>query len=285
MLASYKNNQNLFDLCMILLDKVFPGCKAFAKQGEKLGALWSETSMPFIVEDEGKIIAHLGVIPLNFILNGKNLRIAALHGICVEPEHRGKGLFKNLMAEALDYCQQHFDSVILFTDKPKLYFSFGFKVIEQSDFVVNHKKTDSENSDLKKLDFNNPDDFKILIEMLNKHIRLSNSVEVEQKSLFILNMMDKPIFYSKKLETIISYTVSNNILFIEYLLTKEKHSLKKIAASIPEKFDKIILQFCPDQFPECEFLTIPTPAEDKIMVLDSFNFEGKLFRYPEPYRC
>jgi GNAT superfamily N-acetyltransferase len=285
MLASYKNNASLFERCMALIDKVFPGCKAMAKRGDEYGAAWSEVSTPFIIEEGGAIIAHLGVIPIDFTLNGKAQKVAAFHGICVDPAHRGKGLFKQLMGEAFDYCAGRFDSTILFTDKPELYFSFGFKVKEESNFVRSIKHNCAKVDTLKILNFDDKDDLNLLKDFLNNHIPLSKHVNVEENTLFILNMLDKPCYYSKDLGLILSYSVANEMLTLEYVMAKQKVSLEDIAALIPNKFNKVSVKFYPDMFNDSDFTPVLADTDGKIMVLDTFEYKDSKFRYPEPFRC
>lgn len=97
MIANYANNPKLFERCITLINEVFPGCKDFAYQGIKYNASWPESSIPFVVEANGEVIAHAGIWPLTFMLNGKVHRSASIHGVCVKPEHRGKGYYKQLI--------------------------------------------------------------------------------------------------------------------------------------------------------------------------------------------
>lgn len=270
---------------MALIDKVFPGCKDMAQRGDKYGATWSEVSTPFIIEEGAAIIAHLGVIPIDFTLNGKAYKAAAFHGICVDPAHRGKGLFKQLMGEAFDYCKNRFDSTILFTDKPELYNSFGFKVREESNFESNINHNGTRVDTLRKLNFDDKDDLALLKDFLDSHIPLSKHFNVEENTLFILNMLDKPCYYSQDLGFILSYSVANDMLTLEYVMAKQKVSLEDIVALIPNKFSKVSVNFYPDMFNNSDFTPVLAETDGVIMVLDTFEYKDRKFRYPDPFRC
>ncbi len=136
MLANYATDPILFERCINLIDSIFPGIKNVAMIGIKYNARWDMVSSPFIIEENGEIIAHLGIIPLDIILNQKKLHVAAIHVICVKETSRGKGLFKQLMQEALIYIENNFDASLLFTDQPDLYKRYNFTVLPEYDFIV-----------------------------------------------------------------------------------------------------------------------------------------------------
>lgn len=128
MIADYTKDPKLFERCINLINEAFPGCKEFALNGMKYNASWPEVSTPFIIEEHGEIIAHAGVWPITLILNGRKHQSASIHGVCVKPEHRGKGHFKQLMQEAIHYAEHNFDSSLLFTEKQYLVAGAKFTV-------------------------------------------------------------------------------------------------------------------------------------------------------------
>lgn len=64
MIADYNKNANLFERCINFIERVFPGAKDFALKGMNYGASWKVASTPFIIEENGEIIAHAGVVPM-----------------------------------------------------------------------------------------------------------------------------------------------------------------------------------------------------------------------------
>jgi GNAT superfamily N-acetyltransferase len=291
MIANYANDPQLFDRCMNLINAVFPGCEDFARFGMKHNASWSSASTPFIIEEKGEIIAHAGVWPLTMVIDGKEHQSASIHGVCVKPEYRGRGLFKQLMNEAMTYVKTHFDSSVLFTTKPYLYENFPYKVmLPEYDFEVSQKpEVKNETSDIRKLLLDNSDDVKIMQHLLSNRLPLSNQFSIigdNGKSLFILNTYQKDIYYSKKLNALTVFEIYNHTLFIKEIISLVPLHLNDVIAMIPEKFDKIILQFCPDGFlDEKEYSPILARPECCIMVSETFQFNNKCFRYPELYWC
>lgn len=78
MIENYANNFKLYDSCLNLIDEAFPGCKEFALNGMKYNAHWNKASIPFILKEKDEIIAHAGVWPITFILNGEQHTSASI---------------------------------------------------------------------------------------------------------------------------------------------------------------------------------------------------------------
>ncbi|MGE3320420.1 MAG: GNAT family N-acetyltransferase, partial [Candidatus Berkiella sp.] len=158
MQVNYAKDSALFNRVVKLINEVFPGAKQMIAYGDALGAHWSEASIPFVVEKQGNIIAHLGIVPITLSLPNKTLNVAALHGICVKKTYRRQGYFRLLMTEALAYIQENFDSSILFTHDPHFYQDFGYEFLPQNDFAVAVNHEGSDNTDLRRLYLEQPED-------------------------------------------------------------------------------------------------------------------------------
>lgn len=291
MIANYAKDPQLFECCMDLINEVFPGCKEFALKAMKYNASWSEASTPFIIEEKGEIIAHAGVLPITLMLNGKKHHTAAIHAVCVKPTYRGKGYFKQLMQEVMQYTKNTFDSSILFTTKPYLYKSYPYTaMLPEYDFIVSENiRSKAENADLRILNLDNTDDLNLIHHLLSTRIPLSNQFSVMGKNantLFVFNTMHGSLYYSDKLNAIIVFETINNTLYIKEIISQKSHQLVDIIRLIPNTFDKVILQFCPDNFlEEKDYTPIMACPENCMMVSETFSFEGKYFRYPELYSC
>ncbi len=291
MIASYAKDPLLFERCINLINEVFPGCKEFALNGIKYGASWPQESIPFIVEEKGEIIAHAGVWPLTFMLNGNEHHSASIHGVCVKPEHRGKGYFKQLMQETMQYVEDKFDSSVLFTTKPYLYKSYPYKaMLPEYDFVVGEKlKFNQKVSDLRILSVDNANDLNLMHDLLATRLPLSNQFSAINKnatSLFILNTLHKILHYSEKLNALLVYEIINSTLYIKEIVSPKQYQIPDILEVIPSKFDKIVLQFCPEKFlDEKDYTATLAGPECCIMVSEKFSFNAKYFRYPELYWC
>ena len=286
MLANYAVDSTLFPRCIDLIESVFPGIKTIAMSGMKYNACWDKISLPFIIEENGAVIAHLGVIPFNLMLNHKRCTIAALHGICVKDNFRGKGLFKQLMQEALEYIENNFEASLLFTDNPQLYTKYDFSVLPEYNFIINSFNISKTDSDLKVLSLDNENDLKAIKHLLSDHLPLSNQISlINETNMFLLDNLNKKIVYSESLNVLIVFEIIDNTLYINDIISQRQYPLSHIINLIHEDFSKIIVQFCPDKFPDLNYTPVLANPECNIMVSKNFKFDGVFFRYPEPYRC
>jgi len=290
MIADYAKDPELFEHCINLINEVFPGCKEMALEGIKYNASWPESSTPFIIKDQGEIIAHAGVWPITLMLNGKKHHSASIHGVCVKSEFRGRGYFKQLMQDAMQYADQNFDSSLLFTEKPYLYKNYPYKVmLPEYDFVLTKNiKSPSKELDLRVLNLENPKDLNITHHLLCNRVPLSDNFSIIDagNTLFILNTLNKKIHYSGILNTIVMFEIKDGALYITEVISEKQHQLSEIISTIPGHFDKIILQFCPDRFlDEKDYAAKLARPECSVLTSSQFTFKGKYFRYPELYSC
>lgn len=92
-------------------------------QHQSEGEIW-------VAEYNGQIIGSIGIVHTN-------KSTAQLRWFLIEPEFRGKGLGRQLMTKAVDYCKlKKFNRVVLWTKQNleaahHLYRSFGFTLVEQ----------------------------------------------------------------------------------------------------------------------------------------------------------
>jgi len=286
MLANYGTDPALFVRCMNLIDGIFPGVKGMAITAMKYNACWDKKSTPFIIEENGEIVAHLGVMPLEIMLNKKKRHVAALHGICTNEMFRGRGLFKQLMQEAMKYIENNYDSAILFTDQPSLYTPYRFSVLPEYDFIMDLPNMQKIASDLRLLSLDDANDLRIIHELLSTHLPLSNQISlIHEQTLFLLNNLTNKLFFSQQLNAVIVFEIKERCLFIKDILSQKQSSIDEIINIIPGNYEKVILQFCFDKFNNHNYTPILAHTDGNIMVLDNFNYEGKFFRYPESYRC
>lgn len=286
MLANYATDPTLFIRCMNLIDSVFPGVKNMAITAMKYDACWDKDSTPFLIEENGEIIAHLGVIPLEVMLNHKKHRVAALHGICTKEALRGRGFFKQLMQEAMRYIESNYDTAILFTDQPSLYTPYRFSVLPEYDFVIDSLNIKKVVSDLRLLSLDNVNDLNTIQKLLSNHVPLSNQMSlINESTLFLLNNLTNKLYFSQQLNMVIIFEIKDQCLLIKDILSQRQLAIDEIISILPDDYEKVILQFCPDKFTSHAYTPILAQPDGSIMVLDNFNYEGRFFRYPESYRC
>jgi predicted N-acetyltransferase YhbS len=79
----------------------------------------------FLDENE-RVIAHVGAKDRTLNLNGRSHRFTLLGGIAVDKDLRGTGIFKELFQEVLDVKKSSTSFFLLWSELEKLYNKFGF---------------------------------------------------------------------------------------------------------------------------------------------------------------
>lgn len=134
----WPDDPKLHRAALDLYGAVWPHVPPGIERARAMGADWFRVSTPFTVpeSDGDRLLAHAGVITCRWTLDGQPLEVAAVHGVCVHPDHRGRGLCRRVMEEALDHIDRSGAvTTILWSEKVDLYRKFGFEPTPESVFV------------------------------------------------------------------------------------------------------------------------------------------------------
>jgi GNAT superfamily N-acetyltransferase len=103
---------------------------------DNLGGM-EPSSMPFAWFDAlGVCAANFSAFSMPMMVKGRRRKVAALQSGAVRPEHRGKGLYRDLMQRAFTWIDaEGFELSILYTDKPAMYEPYGFKTVPLHKFT------------------------------------------------------------------------------------------------------------------------------------------------------
>lgn len=277
----------LYETCLSLIDSCFPGIKRLADEGKRYDAHWDKVSTPFVYFVEEKLVGHIGLIPFQLTINGQLHQAAAVHGVCVKESFRRRGIFNALMQEAMLYVKQHYDLAFLFTDQAWLYEPFGFKKIDEFDFLLEDTFTpNTQHHILRKLNVAEPTDLNLMHDLVLRRLPVSHRFGiVKEQVIFTLDALSKPIYYSDLHQVLIAYKVKDETLYVKDIVFTQPPDLHEILALIPERYSQVVLQFCPDSFKRFNFKPIKAIPEDFIMVSANFDLGTAPLRFPETGRC
>ena len=90
-----------------------------------IAPVFSET-----LEAGREVVAHAGVVDRTVRAGDRQVRVAGVQNVCVLPGHRGRGLFRRVMAAAMEQAAARgFDCGLLFCDRgiEKLYARLGWR--------------------------------------------------------------------------------------------------------------------------------------------------------------
>jgi GNAT superfamily N-acetyltransferase len=95
--------------------------------------LWTAFAL---FEPGGACVANVDAAILPLFVDGREASAGALRSVAVREDWRGKGLFADLMREALAWCDgRSADVALLYTEEPALYGRFDFRSWPQHAFV------------------------------------------------------------------------------------------------------------------------------------------------------
>lgn len=66
----------------------------------------SRPAFSLVTEEGREIVAHAGIVDREIRVGGKPVRVAGVQNVYVLPEYRGRGLFRQVMAAAMDEARQ-----------------------------------------------------------------------------------------------------------------------------------------------------------------------------------
>lgn len=122
------------DRVLALIDRVWPGFGARIVRAERLGFSWESVSTPFVALEGDRAVAHVGVLELPVVVAGMRHVVGGIHAVCTDPDHRGRGHARALLAEAVEHCRPRYETLLLTTDIPAFYEPVGFRPVGEHVF-------------------------------------------------------------------------------------------------------------------------------------------------------
>ena len=82
-----------------------------------------------------------------------------------------------LMSKMIEEIDKTCECTLLFTEKPELYASFGFKVVQEYLMTIPYDKKNNNDFSLRELDYYMEEDRKLIHETIDSSQRLSNNFQ------------------------------------------------------------------------------------------------------------
>lgn len=211
LLLEEPKREQLFPLFEEVFGITIQTLKDFSERG-----YWDDTYKALSFLQEDKAIANVAAFSLPLIINGERINAAGIQSVMTHPNFRRQGLMTELMREMIEEIDKQCECSLLFTEKPELYTSFGFKVVQEYLMTIPYDKNNN-NSLLRKLDYYIEEDRQLIHETIESSQRLSNNFStLNFHPSFYLNMYDsewnEKLYYSEKLDALIVYEVDNEKL-------------------------------------------------------------------------
>lgn len=285
---SFASDPTLSTRLFTLLDVVFPGVAAHARRPTLPGGRWEDVSVPFLhVDADGRPIAHVGLLPLPLVINDAPARTAAIHAVCAHPDHRRRGHYRALMADAIAYADARYDTLVLFTARPELYLPFDFRTVLEHRFSVDVDPPADGRDGFRPLRFDDPADRTLLASHLDRRQPISGRLGVAgEKAVFSFNRPDDGLFYSPDLDAICWFERVGTTLRLIDVIAPRIPSLDDILRHVPAGVTRVDGYFAPDRLDAPRALPVPHRHDDlHLMARGPFAADAHPFMIPPASRC
>jgi len=270
-----------------LIDTVFPGLRQVALHARALGAPWESVSTPFVTREGTRVLAHVGVIELSLIVLGEQVTVGSIHGVATQPDCRRHGHYRQLIEEALYYCDQRYATQILTTEHPEYFEPFGFRVVQEHGFTVHYHPTQHGNG-MRLLDLSCAPDIALLHRLLETRVPVSQAVGVvNEKAVFCFNEGSRPLYYAEDLDVMLCLEQEGTHLTLFDVVGPQIPPLLAIVERIPQRVAEVSICFTPDRLSvqaEARPYLFEHDGPSYFMVRGPFAAEGHPFSLPRSAR-
>ncbi|KAA0760333.1 GNAT family N-acetyltransferase [Bacillus sp. SH5-2] len=246
---------------------------------------WDDTYKALSFLYENKAIANVAAFSLPLLVNGERINAAGIQSVMTHPNFRGQGLMTQLMSKMIEEIDKTCECTLLFTEKPELYTSFGFKVVQEYLMTIQYDKKNNNESSLRELDYYMEEDRKLIHETIDSSQRLSNNFStLNFRPSFYLNMYDsewnEKLYYSEKLDALIVYEANNEKLKLYGVFAPVIPVLDEICGEIAERFTEIQFYFSPDQLGVEDVQFTELQPSKYLMVRSNRELDLKGYKFP-----
>ncbi len=294
--TAYHSDPTLCNRVFSLLEPIFPGVGQSRKGAEAFGARWEDVSTPFVVEQQGRIVCHVGLMPMPLWVAGSALRCGGVHGVAVEPAFRRRGHFRAAMESLLVEAESRFETLILTTVHREYFEPFGFRPVPESIFRC-RSSIAPPGTESRMLDFRRPADLSLMHRLLEERTPVSNVLGVgAEKGSWAFYEYDSPIRYLPDLDVAVIAQQAGDTLRLYDVIGRSIPPLGAIVAAFSSRINEVVVYLSPDRLgggfaPEPHDLTggrdalEPGTPDFVLMVRGSFPAEGQPLMLPRPARC
>ncbi|MCW9129616.1 GNAT family N-acetyltransferase [Bacillus paramycoides] len=246
---------------------------------------WDYTYKALSFLQDDSVIANAAAFSLPLLINGEKISAAGIQSVMTHPDFRRQGLMTQLLNKLIEEIDKQCECILLFTENPKLYTSFGFQIVQEYLMTVQYDKKNNKDSLLRKLDFYNEEDRQLISETIANSQRLSNMFStLNYQPSFYLNMYDskwnEKLYYSKKLDTMIVYEVENEKLKLFGVFALVLPILDELCEEISESFKEIEFYFYPDQLGIDDVQLTELQSSKYLMVRSNKELDFKGYKFP-----
>ena len=281
---NYADDPTLSDRVFELLETSFTSIAKPRAVAARLGSRWEDCSTPFVVEKDGQIISHVGLLDMSYVIKGERHQLGGVHGVCTLESERRQGHFRRIMDELLGFCEGRFATLELGTENPEYYEPFGFRVVPEHRFVARVASSGGGDG-FRPFDATGKIELELLDRLLGERTAVSNLVGVvDEHDVFKFSQGTRGLHYSEQLECFAVFEVRGFRLVLSDVVARELPALETLLSQLAPALTEVEFHFSPDRF---DIDAQPQPFRydaDYYMLRGPFAAEGEAFMVPPPAR-
>lgn len=248
---TFADSPGLADQLLDLISLVFHGFRDSLETATRCGLRWEDVSTPFVRFEDDRPVSHVGVLELPLVLDGREVAVGAIHAVCTHADRRRRGHYRAVMTEALQWCDQRYETLLLTTDQPRLYEPFGFRVVAEHRFVHTWPQRDTRQSSKQEtwqeLNPSEPGNIERLHRLLSERAAVSQRLGVvREKSVFLFNELSGPLHHVCEPDWVAAFKVDDMTLKLFDVVARQMPALREIVARIPRPIRRVEVYFAPD---------------------------------------
>ncbi|KIG18426.1 Acetyltransferase, GNAT family, potentially associated with YqeK [Enhygromyxa salina] len=285
---AYPANPNLRASTLALLSGIWTKLPAAVARARAWGADWCERSTPFIHTIDGEVVAHVGVLEIPVVIDGRAQTVAGVHAVCTAAELRGRGHMRACMEAALAWIDARHATAILWANDPAIYTRFGFASQAESIFVG--PVVGGREDGVRLLARDDPADMEFLTAQLARRSPVSQRAATHEPGW--LALIDLALWttgpslaWIPALECVVVYAVRDRFLDLYDVIGASIPSLADIAAHVGPGVDTAITYFCPDALGDHTLVAEPTVLIDQLMVRGAWPSDPQPLAFAPLGRC
>lgn len=202
-------------------------------------------------ESSGLCVASLEARRLPLIVAGDPFFVTGLRRVAVDPDWRGLGLFRDLMAPALRWCEARTPHpTLLYAEETALYARFGFVAVPQHAFV-GAAPTPTPGSPARRLDPGLAEDAALIMRLLATRTPVSQQCALAgAPDLVLRNVLAADDFvaaYAADLAAVIVYEIEGEEFVLVDVIAAHIPSMKDILGALVLAPRRIKALFPPDR--------------------------------------
>jgi predicted GNAT family N-acyltransferase len=249
---------------------------------------WDDRYICHSIVSDNEIIANISVSKMDLVINGVTRKAIQIGTVMVHPEHRGKGLSKQLMKYVLETYENTCDLFFLFANSTVLDFypKFGFTALPEFQFFVDVNVPSTREISLDRLNSSREEDWNLIKHMIQSRRPISQRFGViNDQGLFTfyaLNVFPECVYYSKEDDSIIVFEDEGELLHLYDVVSKEQINFKDLISRISTKQTrKVRFYFTPDQLIDEAYFE-PIDKKEDVLFVKPFSDLGEILPFYAP---